>query len=63
MPGQPWQDIRGIGNRLRHAYDRIGSAVIWNVVEGRLTALEADVIPAWADLSAAGASQARRQQR
>lgn len=23
MPGQPWKDIRGMGNRLRHAYDRI----------------------------------------
>jgi uncharacterized protein with HEPN domain len=22
MPGQPWGDIRGMGNRLRHAYDR-----------------------------------------
>ena len=22
MPGQPWSDIRGMGNRLRHAYDR-----------------------------------------
>ena len=23
MPDQPWGDIRGMGNRLRHAYDRI----------------------------------------
>ncbi len=23
MPGQPWADIRGMGNKLRHAYDRI----------------------------------------
>jgi uncharacterized protein with HEPN domain len=22
-PSQPWSDIRGMGNRLRHAYDRI----------------------------------------
>lgn len=21
MPNQPWQDIRGMGNRLRHAYE------------------------------------------
>jgi predicted nucleotidyltransferase len=23
MPSQPWADIRGMGNRLRHAYDRL----------------------------------------
>lgn len=22
-PNQPWADIRGMGNRLRHAYDRL----------------------------------------
>jgi uncharacterized protein with HEPN domain len=22
VPNQPWADIRGMGNRLRHAYDR-----------------------------------------
>jgi uncharacterized protein with HEPN domain len=22
-PGMPWRDIRGIGNHLRHAYERI----------------------------------------
>ena len=22
-PDQPWNDIRGMGNRLRHAYDRL----------------------------------------
>ena len=30
MPHQPWSDIRGMGNRLRHAYDRISLDVIWN---------------------------------
>ena len=23
MPNQPWSDIRGMGNRLRHAYDHL----------------------------------------
>ena len=32
MPGQPWGDIRGMGNRLRHAYDRISLNVIWHTV-------------------------------
>ncbi len=28
MPDQPWGDIRGMGNRLRHAYDRISLDVL-----------------------------------
>ena len=28
IPSQPWSDIRGMGNRLRHAYDRISLDVI-----------------------------------
>jgi Protein of unknown function DUF86 len=32
VPSQPWRDIRGMGNRLRHAYDRISVDVIWNAI-------------------------------
>lgn len=32
VPNQPWADIRGMGNRLRHAYDRISLDVLWNAV-------------------------------
>jgi uncharacterized protein with HEPN domain len=42
MPGHPWQDIRGMGNRLRHAYDRIDFAILWNVVSERLPRLKPD---------------------
>lgn len=28
IPNQPWADIRGMGNWLRHAYDRISVGVI-----------------------------------
>jgi len=28
-PGLPWRDIRGIGNWLRHQYERIELPVIW----------------------------------
>ncbi|MGH7118773.1 MAG: HepT-like ribonuclease domain-containing protein [Acetobacteraceae bacterium] len=42
MPGQPWGDIRGMGNRLRHAYDRIGLDVLWNAVRYDLPGLAAD---------------------
>lgn len=50
MPGQPWGDIRGMGNRLRHAYDRISLDVLWNTVRDRLPALEADTRQALAGM-------------
>ncbi len=34
VPAQPWQDIRGIGNHLRHGYDAMDSGMIWEAVEG-----------------------------
>jgi uncharacterized protein with HEPN domain len=43
VPSQPWRDIRGMGNRLRHAYDRISVDVIWNAIGSDLPALAADV--------------------
>lgn len=42
MPGQPWGDIRGMGNRLRHAYDRMDLNIVWNTVRHRLPALATD---------------------
>ncbi len=42
MPDQPWHDIRAIGNRLRHAYGRIDTDIIWRTVTERLPRLEAD---------------------
>jgi uncharacterized protein with HEPN domain len=31
-PDLPWRDIRGIGNQLRHAYERIDLDTIWKAV-------------------------------
>ena len=42
MPDYPWSDIRGMGNRLRHAYDRVNIDVVWNTARGRVPALAAD---------------------
>jgi uncharacterized protein with HEPN domain len=42
MPGQPWGDIRGMGNRLRHAYDRIDPDIIWNTARERIPTLAVD---------------------
>jgi uncharacterized protein with HEPN domain len=42
MPGQPWNDIRGMGNRLRHGYDRINADIVWDTIRNRLPGLKAD---------------------
>jgi uncharacterized protein with HEPN domain len=42
MPGQPWNDIRGMGNRLRHAYDRLDLGIVWITARDRLPALAAE---------------------
>jgi uncharacterized protein with HEPN domain len=51
MPDQPWADIRGMGNRLRHAYDRISLDVIWNAARQDLPGLAAEARQALARLS------------
>jgi uncharacterized protein with HEPN domain len=40
MPGQPWGEIRGMGNRLRHAYDRISFETVWFTACSRVPELE-----------------------
>lgn len=42
MPGQLWADIRGMRNRLRHAYDLMDQNVVWNTVRHRHPALAID---------------------
>jgi len=39
MPGQPRSDIRGMGNRLRHAYDRVDVDLLWRTATNRLPEL------------------------
>ena len=38
-PHLPWQQMRGIRNRIVHAYDQIDLAIIWNVVTVELPPL------------------------
>ena len=42
-PGLPWRDIRGIGNWLRHQYDRVDADSIWQTVVTDLPRLESAV--------------------
>lgn len=32
FPTEPWAQIKGIGNRLRHEYFRIDDAILWDVI-------------------------------
>ncbi len=52
MPGQPWSDIRGMGNRLRHAYDRVDVDIVWRTAQARLPELAAEAGRALAHLQA-----------
>jgi uncharacterized protein with HEPN domain len=56
MPGQPWADIRGMGNRLRHAYDRVDVDIIWRTATKRLPELAAAAERALAQLERAKGS-------
>ena len=42
-PDIPWPSIRGLGNFLRHEYDRIEGDRIWFMLEDRLPELKAAV--------------------
>jgi uncharacterized protein with HEPN domain len=45
-PGLPWHNIRGIGNWLRHHYDRVDVEMVWNTVIGDLPPLRSGVLRA-----------------
>ncbi len=47
-PGQPWGEIRGIGNWLRHQYDNVELPVVWKTVRDDLPPLKAAVTRALA---------------
>lgn len=53
-PEQPWRDIRGMGNRLRHGYDKFSLDLLWATIRERLPSLEADARLALERLRARG---------
>jgi uncharacterized protein with HEPN domain len=32
FPTEPWTQIKGIGNRIRHEYFRIDDAILWEII-------------------------------
>ena len=47
-PGLPWENIRGLGNWLRHQYDAVDAEATWRTVVNDLPSLQAAVISALA---------------
>ena len=41
-PAQPWQQIRALGNRIRHEYDRLQAGRLWEIVTNDLPSLRTD---------------------
>ena len=41
LPEQPWRNIRGMGNWLRHQYDRVSLDILWSTVSQDLPSLKA----------------------
>lgn len=43
VPEMPWRNIRGIGNWLRHQYDRVDVQTVWHTVMGDLPPLATSI--------------------
>jgi uncharacterized protein with HEPN domain len=39
-PTEPWAQIRGIGNRIRHEYYRLDDAILWEIMTTDAAALK-----------------------
>jgi uncharacterized protein with HEPN domain len=40
-PTEPWAQIKGIGNRIRHEYFRLDDAILWQIIATDTHALKA----------------------
>jgi uncharacterized protein with HEPN domain len=40
FPAQPWSQIKGIGNRIRHEYFRLDDALLWEIMTSDADALK-----------------------
>jgi uncharacterized protein with HEPN domain len=59
-PNQPWNDIRGLGNWLRHDYPNVIKTVIWKTVSRDLKPLRRDCEAAIRELDRRSRREKRR---
>ena len=52
----PWRDIRGIGNRIRHDYEKIDPFIVWTIATKHLTELRPVIITMLAEIDRQPAS-------
>lgn len=43
-PEIPWVQLRGLGNRLRHGYETIDHAIVWDIVQRDLQPLRSAIL-------------------
>lgn len=48
-PQQPWREIAGIGNLLRHHYERIDDLIMWKIATRSLPKLRPSIVKMLAD--------------
>jgi uncharacterized protein with HEPN domain len=44
FPDQPWPEIAGIGNLLRHNYERVDDLIMWKIATQSLPNLRAAIV-------------------
>lgn len=45
LPDVEWSNIVGMRNRIIHVYDNVNYAIVWNVIQEKLTPLIAALLP------------------
>jgi uncharacterized protein with HEPN domain len=53
-PDQPWSGIRAVGNVLRHEYDNVEPAIIWEIVNNEVEPLRQAIEDALSKLQTKG---------
>jgi uncharacterized protein with HEPN domain len=51
-PQIPWHQIAGIGNILRHGYDKVEAETIWMIIQHDLVPLRDAIVPMYEALKA-----------
>jgi uncharacterized protein with HEPN domain len=62
-PKEPWPDIRGFGNWLRHDYDEVTHEPIWKIIQENLPSLREACLAAVTELDRRAKTPAPKKRR